>query len=157
MFKLIEEKTEKGIFFRSPIQRVEKETYSFGDGKDYAYYWLNTAKKYVIPYLLNCITYNSKKKFVEENDAAGIVVNELCWPIYFYRNVRRSYFRLENHPDGIKEIFSWGEEPYKNNCSGACMFEKTKIVFGNGDVKKIYRGSGSFHYTYAHVIEEEFL
>lgn len=151
MFSIISEtKIEKGIFFRSPIQKVQVETY-LGE----AYSWVDNAKRLVIPYLLNMDKYSHFKEIIEDDDLAGLVVRVFASPIYFKRYVRTAIHKFKNHPDGLLEIRVFGEEPFKNNCSGACICEKAIFVFDN-EKKETVKTYGSFHYYYKHVVEAEF-
>lgn len=150
-FTSIISKFEKtGIFFRSPIQRVFKDTY---DGE--AFTWRETAIKKIIPFILNMKLYKHSKTFLEESNCAGLYVNELCSPIYFNRTTRKAFYMFSNHPE-IDYIKSEGYEPYKNDCSGSCEKETTIIKFKSGIKQKIIH-TKSFHYTYKHIIEEEFV
>jgi hypothetical protein len=156
MITIEKETTSYGIFFRRPVQKINIETCPYPDDEICAATWLKRNRFNPITRLLNFGRFNQYIKFMEEvEDAAGIKVRVLTFPIYFKRNIREAFHKFpEDHM--INNVYSWGYEPYKNKCSGAAEVEYTKIKFNDGTEKKIVERK-SFHYTYKHVIEKEFL
>ncbi len=148
------EGTVKGVFFRWPIQKVTKQDYVFSENEESCYYWREKAVKRIIPFLLNIRVWFKCKVWSEQDNLAGITVNELCSPIYFSRYQRTAFHKLYNHPV-INSINVTGYEPYKNQCYGSAEKEKTVIDFKDGSSKIITR-RGQFHYLYKHIIEQEF-
>lgn len=145
---VISEFEKTGIFFRFPIQRVFKE------GQE-GYNWRKNAIKKIFPFLLNIKIYKRSLDTILDTYYSGFYVNELCSPIYFNRTTRKAFYMFSNHPE-IDYIKSEGYEPYKNDCSGSCEKETTIIKFKSGIKQKIIH-TKSFHYTYKHIIEEEFV
>lgn len=148
---ILPEGTEYGIFFRNPIQKVYKDNF-LGE----CYNWKKTAIFKLIPFLLNVkLWFKCTKWFKIDSldDLAGFNVKELCFPIYFKREVRRAFHKLTNHPT-IKEIKVYGWEPYKNHCGGAAEKEIATFFFHDGSKQTFVSTEGSFHYAYKHIIED---
>lgn len=152
-FTLENEGIEKGVYFRFPLQKVYKESFSFNDENECVSGWRNRAIKQVIPFLLNIRMWFKCKEWLEEDDFAGIRVKELCSPIYFIRKVRTATHKILNHPF-ITEINVYGYEPYKNYCAGAAEREVTIIKFKDNSKNRVVKYE-KFHYVYAHVVEQE--
>jgi hypothetical protein len=148
-----DEGKKSGIFFRSPIQKVYKESFSMDENIEGVYGWRRRALYQIIPFLLNIRVWFKVKEWEKNEDFAGMKVRELCSPIYFERQTRTVLHKIVNHPT-ISEIEAYGWEPYKNYCSGDAEKEVAIIKFKDGKkIKKITKGS--FNYCYAHVVEQE--
>lgn len=132
----------KGIFFRSPIQSVDYDWY--GDFSSPMY-------PQGINKILNLFRIKRAKKHAESDNAAGFRFLEFCCPIYFKRTIREM---ITIPASAILKIHSKGYEPYKNNCSGACVEEVTTITYMVGKrVEKITIVSPErYNFAYRHVI-----
>lgn len=140
-----------GLFFRNFIQRVFKSCDMYGGGA--AYIWAETAKKKVIPYLLNLFRYESIVKHLSNDNCAGIEVNELASPVYFKRNMRSMHCLVHDPDHPVESIFSYGYEPYENVVSGTCKVEYTTIKFKDGREIKL-KNTDEYYMTYDHNIAQ---
>lgn len=154
-----EEGTEKGLFFRNPLQHVFHNTYHDSNPKLSAWIYIEKIKN-PIRRLYEIIIGNG---FVVKNvvdwseylNWAGFHANILCSPIYFkreYRKLKAISADMYNN-DNIKEINSYGYENQFNYCAGDCEVEKTTIKLKNGRVIKL-KNKDSYHYTYRNIVEK---
>lgn len=146
---------ESGIFFRSPIQRIEYDAYDY-DCEQSAWRYLhlleNPIRKLFEIALGNLCVVKHIEKWADECDWGGVTVNKLCIPIYFKREYRKLH-AISQGDNNIKEIFSYGYESPFELCAGGCDKELTKIIFKSGKSIKIKKVS-SYNYTYEHIIKE---
>lgn len=139
---------QQGIFFRSPFQQFDIDLY---DGH-ISWLW----KPWQNPLLFICnLGKNKQYRNIINNgyNAAGIRVRTITSPIYFKRKIRTAIVEFIDHPI-YQSISVFGEEPYKNRCSGACIVEKTIFTLRSGKKVK-YKRYGNFHYWYEHILKEE--
>lgn len=147
----------KGIFFRSPIQPIDKDTYA-EDEFHSAWVYLNKLKenrfrRFWEKLLGNKKVVNNIEKWSESMDWGGCRVNILASPIYFYRQQRKLEAICTNPDCNIQKIESYGYESQWNYCGGACVVEKTVITLKNGKKMHITRND-YYHFTYEHIIEK---
>lgn len=147
--------TEKGIFFRSPIQKVNFDAYCEEPMLSAWKYSDNIKKPLRRLYqviLGNSSIVNNVEKWKEDMDWAGFSANILCFPIYFKRDYRKLK-AVSVGNDNIQSIESYGYEGEWNNCTGRCDMERTTIILKNG--KKIRKKRNeSYHYTYEHIVKK---
>lgn len=152
-----EEGIEKGIFFRSPIQKAfidfyYNHEYNEKYTKDYFDKIKNPIRRIYEILIGNKDIIKNIDKMINNIDIMGCDVNVLCSPIYF----KREYRKLVAEPvdyDGIMSITSYGYESEFTYCAGDCVVEKTKIKLKNGKTLKI-KTRDQYHYTYAHIIKD---
>jgi hypothetical protein len=151
---ITDEKTEKGIFFRSPIQKAAFDDY----GNHHRNVWKyansikNPLRRFYEILIGNGKIVKNINKWVDELDFGGFRGNILCSPIYFKRECRKlTAISCGNHD--IREIKSYGYESEFNNCDGACHMERTTIRMKHGRTVRC-RGKEHFRYTYKHIVEE---
>lgn len=129
-----EEGTEKGLFFRSPIQKVRFDAY-YDRPKMSAWKYLHDIKnplRRIFEILIgNGIIVKNIKEWSKESDWGGFTGNILCCPIYFKREYRRLN-AVSSGSDDIQKINSYGYESEFETCSGNCNMEKTVIKMKNG-------------------------
>ena len=147
--------TERGIFFRNPIQKVNFDAYydkpTLSAWK-YADDIKNPLRRLYEIILGNSSIVNNIEKWKEEMNWAGFSANILCCPIYFKRDYRKLK-AVSVGSDNIQMIESYGYEGEWNDCAGYCDVEKTIIALKNG--KKIRKKRNeSYHYTYEHIVEK---
>lgn len=154
---------EKGIFFQIPWYKSAHEfpwSMYWGYGNDFMN-WYKKAKWLIVPLIFNRAAIKMYKKYsnpnrhtIDEELPDGVMVLRFRIPFVFSRNIRSLHCVF---PKGstIKSIDSWGYEDSNCEVSGECSKEYTTIKFHDGSKKKIVK-CGNFHYTYQHVIEEEF-
>lgn len=148
---------QKGIFFRSPIQKVEFDAYYYTDDPHIsAWIYMEKIKNPIRRFYEILI---GNKKIVDHIEEwskliewGGFEANVLMSPIYFTRIFRslECVSRIKN--DTIRKVVSYGYEAPYNYCSGACYIEKTKIILGDGKRIRIKRKK-SYNYTYSHIVE----
>jgi len=151
-----EEGIERGLFFRSPIQKVEFGTWDEDELNAYTY--LSKIKnplfrlKEILIGNRNIIS-NIERWAEEDNgDWAGFKANILCLPFYFNRVFRRLEAISQSLDTNIQVIKSYGYESQYNKCGGSCMVERTVFKLRNGKIK--VSKPESFNYTYRHKVEE---
>lgn len=151
-----EEGIENGIFFRSPIQKVDFDAY-YGNMRFSAYKYMkqiqNPIRKLYEILIGNGNIVRNINKWNESMDFGGFIGNILCIPIYFERKYRKLKAISTNNTDNIQEIRSYGFESEFNECGGACKIEKTVVTLNNGKKLKL-TSKDYYHYTYAHIIEK---
>lgn len=151
-----EEGTEKGIFFRWPIQKVNFDAYyghaKFSAGK-FAHNIKNPIRKIYEIMIGNGKAVKNIEKWLCELDFGGFSGNIVCSPIYFKREYRKLSAISNNGNTNFKSIESYGYESTFNECAGACALEKTIFKITNGKTIRSKRKT-SYYYTYAHVIED---
>lgn len=153
---ITEEGIQYGIFFRSPIQKVEFDAYYADIPETSAYIFQKKIKNPIRrAYEILIGNYEPVKnisKWLDVEDFAGFVGNKLMSPIYFKRNYRRLIATNEKSNNAINKVESYGYEGPYNRCSGACHIERTKITLRNGTImKKVTKKQ--YHYTYEHIVE----
>ena len=150
---------EKGIFFRSPIQKVFFDAY-YDRAKlsfwDFVVAVKNPIRKFYEILLGNWKNIKNIEEYSQDPNLAGVELNILCSPIYFKREYRKlSATSCGNH--NIKEIKSYGYESPYNNCSGTCDIERTTLYLSNSVSKrkkvKIKR-TDAYEFTYAHIVKK---
>lgn len=150
-----EEGTEKGLFFRSPLQKVSFDAY-YDEPKMSAWKYLHDIKNPFRRFFEILIGNGNITKNIKEwsNDAdwGGFTGNILCCPIYCKREYRRLN-AVSSGSDDIQEINSYGYEGEFEICNGHCNIEKTVIKMKNGKKIRIKRGE-SYHFTYEHLVKE---
>ena len=150
-----EEGLERGIFFRSPIQRVGFDAY-YDNPKFSAWQYLNAIKN-PIRRLYEILMGNRKivkniQAWSESRDWGGFNANILCFPIYF----KRDYCKLIAHASEgypITKIYSYGYTSEFSDCAGECVIERTKIRLRTGKVIRIKRRK-TYLFTYLHKVKE---
>lgn len=150
-----EEGTEKGVFFRNPLQKVGFDSYDYGTMFS-AWKYMNAIKKpfrrlYEI-LIGNGNIVKNVQKWSEDLDFGGFNANILCCPIYFKREYRK-LVAYSCEDDNIREIVSYGYESEFNDCGGCCDMEKTVIRLKNGKTIRIKRDN-QFYFTYEHIIKK---
>jgi len=154
---------KRGIFFRSPIQKVSfhedfDDTYPFE-----VYHYIDSYKKSVFRRFYERLIGNGKiikngEKWSKEENFYGFSANILVFPIYFWRKER--ILEAVSYDDTlIKKVKSHGYESRYNDCSGACTIEKTTVYLKDGlrKGKKIHIcKKGEYHFTYSHITEKIF-
>ena len=152
-----EEGIEKGLFFRSPIQKVDFGTWD--EDKFNAYTYLSKIKNPLFKFMEilkgNRNIVDNIEGWAEEDngDWAGFKANVLCLPIYFSRVFRRLEAISQTLDTNIQIIKSYGYESQFNKCGGSCVIEKTVFKLKNGKKIKVSK-PGNFKYTYEFKIEE---
>ena len=150
-----EEGTEKGLFFRSPLQEVSFDAY-YNEPKMSAWNYLhdiNNPFRRVFEILIgNGNIVKNIKEWSNDADWGGFTGNILCCPIYFKRIYRRLN-TVSSGSDDIQEINSYGYEGEFEICAGHCKKEKTIIEMKNGRKIRIKRGE-AYHFTYEHIVKE---
>ena len=150
-----EEGLEKGIFFRSPIQKVVFDGY--GNGKFSPYDFIDKIKN-PIRRFYEILIGNGKivkdiPNIIDRIDFGGFRGNILCSPIYFKREYRKLTAESCNNQN-IKKIESYGYESEWCICAGECAVEKTTLHLRSGKKIRIKRHN-TYQYTYAHVIKKK--
>ena len=147
---------ERGLFFRSPLQKVRFET--FYDDTFSAWDYLNRIKN-PIRRLYEILIGNGKilrkiDNWSKNANWAGFMGNILCSPIYFKREYRKlTAYSCGNDNGSIQKIVSYGYESNFNICCRDCEIEKTVMHLKNGRTIKTKR-RGSYYFTYEHIIKE---
>ena len=147
-----QELTEKGIFFRWPLQKVMYDVWPYENDRKSIDGWYQQAKRNPFMRLPNLRAFKNIPKWFDSENFAGADVYAWCWPIYFKRKVQKAHHILYGHPT-IEEIKVFGEEPYLNRCGGACIVEHATFYCTNGKKMKI-KTYGQFHWYYTHIVEE---
>lgn len=157
-----EEGTEKGIFFRSPIQKVFFDGYNF-EAKMSAWDYLgaieNPFRRFFEILMGNREIIKHGNEWSDDISFGGFYVNILCFPVYFHREYRKlnavlsQAFSASPVNENIVTIVSHGYESQYNECAGACAIEKTTIYLRNK--KKIKKKKKEYYYyTYSHVVKK---
>lgn len=152
---ITDEGTERGIFFRCPIQKVDYNTW-LDDGFSawtYKEKVKNPLRKIYEILLGNKKVVDNIEEWSENLNWGGFSANILCLPIYFKREYRKLKAVSNNNTDNIAEINSYGYENEFNICSGNCEIEKTSIKLRCGKTIKIKREE-KYNFTYQHIIED---
>ena len=150
-----EDGNQKGIFFRSPLQKVYFDTYNCGDYRFSAYRYSRnlTFIRIIYEYLIgNGYIVKNIFKWIDEIEFGGFYGNILCSPIYFNRNYRKLTAHSSSDSDNIQSIKAYGYESQFNECAGKCTVERTKIRLKNGKTVRI-KIRDEYHNTYSHIIE----
>lgn len=159
-----QEGVQKGIFFRSPLQRVSFDAYGENvPDKISAWKYLNAIKNPIRRFyeilIGNRKIVSTIDQMANRCDWGGFNANILCSPIYFKREFRRlsAYSCIDSN---IKRIESYGYEGIYNICAGDCKVERTKIyiarrfaTFSNTRIVRIKRFN-TYYYTYKHIAKE---
>jgi hypothetical protein len=153
-----EQGTEKGIFFRSPIQKISFDAY-YCDEKEKFSAW-DYKEKIKNPFIRFLEILKGNKNIVdninewaESDNWGGFDANILCSPIYFWREYRRLTAESTSSNTNIKSIKSYGYESQYNRCGGSCMIEKTVFALKNNKKIKVLKPE-TYNYTYQHIIEK---
>ena len=146
---------ERGIFFRSPIQSVGYDGYSW-QSKFSPWNYMEAIKN-PIRRLYEILIGNGNivkniKNWAREPNFGGFRGNIICFPIYFKRDYR-SLLAESTGTGNIKKIKSYGYESEYCTCGGECKVEKTKVWLKNGKVIHL-RENELFHYTYLHIVKD---
>lgn len=149
---------QKGIFFRSPIQKVQFDAYLYIDdphisARIYMEKIKNPIRRFYEILIGNKVIVDNIEKWSKDIDWAGFEANVLMSPIYFTRIFRSLECNSRMRNDNIRKVVSYGYESPYNYCSGACHIEKTIIVLGDGKRIRVKRRK-SYHYTYSHIVEK---
>lgn len=158
-----QEGVQKGIFFRSPLQRVSFDAY--GDVPDVISAWKylrdikNPIRRFYEILIGNREIVSTIHQMAERCDWGGFDANILCSPIYFKREYRKlsAYSCIDSN---IKRIESYGYEGIYNICAGECKVERTKVYivkrfafFSNTRIIRLKKFN-QYYYTYAHIAKE---
>lgn len=150
-----EEGTEKGLFFRSPLQKVTFDGY-YDNPKFSAWKYLkdiqNPIRRMYEILIGNGNIVKHIKEWSEDIDWCGFNGNILCLPIYFKRKYRKLR-AISNGDNNIQEIISYGFESPFEICAGACAIENTTVLLKNGKRIKMRRKK-YYHFTYSHIVKE---
>jgi hypothetical protein len=123
-----EKGTEKGIFFRSPIQKVYFDAYYDEDtfsAWEYKTRIKNPLVKFIEILKGNKHIVHNINQWADEDNWAGFDANILRSPIYFWREYRKLTAESASPDTNIKSINSYGFESQYNTCGGSCKIEKT--------------------------------
>lgn len=152
---ITEEGTERGIFFRSPIQKVDYDTYYEEGFSAWSYKEevKNPLRKIYEILIGNKNVIDNIEKWSKYGDWAGFSANILCFPIYFKREYRKLKAISNNDTDNITEINSYGYENEFNYCGGNCEIERTSVKLRSGKTIKIKRRE-QYNFTYTHIIKD---
>ena len=149
------EGTEKGLFFRNPIQKVTFDAY-FDRSNFSAWAYLNKIKNPIRRFYEILIGNRQIIKNIDEwskdYDWAGFTANILCFPIYFKREYRTLSASSTDTNTNIQSIKSYGYESEFNFCAGDCALEKTIIKLKTRKKLK-FKKNEQYHFTYRQVIE----
>lgn len=150
------EGTERGLFFRSPLQNIDFDAYH-DEARFSAWKYISDIKN-PIRKLYEILIGNKEivknvDKWSEDCNFAGFRGNILCSPIYFKRQYRKLKAISSSNETNIKKVISYGYESEFNTCSGDCVIEKTVVVLRNGEKIKM-RERGKYFYTYSYCIEK---
>lgn len=158
-FIITEEGTEKGIFFRSPLQKIFFDAY-YGDMKfnafEYAKAIKNPIRRFYEILIGNKDIVNNINRLLDRGDWAGFDAYVIVSPIYFKRRYRKLRAYTPNKDLTVKEIKSYGYELGFEFCAGECHIEKTKIFMRDGNVITSKRND-KYNYTYMHVVKQEII
>lgn len=150
-----EEGTEKRLFFRSPLQKIEFNTYA-EDSKHSAWKYFDDIQnpiRRLYEFLIgNRDIVKNIKGWTENENWFGFHGNILCLPFYFKRDYRKLK-AISTSNNNIQEIRSYGYESEFNICGGDCDIERTSIKMKNGKTIKIKRNE-SYYFTYEHIIKD---
>lgn len=149
-----EEGTEKGLFFRSPIQKVDFDVYC-DEPKLSVQKYLNDIKnpirKAFEVLIGNKNNVNNIERWLSDENCASLTRNILCFPIYFNRKYRK-LTAVSSVDNSIQEINSYGYEREYDICAGYCNIERTTIKLKNGKTIKIKRPR-EYCFTYEHIVK----
>lgn len=148
--------TEKGIFLRQPLKKIEFQEMWDSESKQDIYTYSKKIQNPVRRLYEICIGNGTIVKelneWMKDCDFAGFTGNIICCPIYFKREFRELHLK-SNTDSMIKEIISKGYENEFELCSGGCEKEKTLIKFTNKRQSR-FTTKEHYHYTYSHICEE---
>jgi len=152
-----EEGIERGLYFRSPIQKISFGTWDEDEHNAYTYLFKikNPLFKFKEILIGNRNIINNIEKWNEKDTGnwAGFNANILCFPVYFKRIYRKLEAISQSLNTNIKSIYSYGYESQYNKCGGNCVIEK--IIFKLKNNKKIkINKTENFCYAYEFKIEE---
>ena len=146
---------QHGIFFRSPIQKVDYDAY-YDNPRFSAWKYLNQIKNpFRKLYEILIGNYRIVKNIQEwSNDInwGGFRANILCSPIHFRREYRQLSAISTNAHDNIQCVDSYGYESEFNSCVGDCVCEKTSIKLKTGKWLK-FKKTEQYYFTYEHIIK----
>lgn len=151
-----EEGTQKGIFFRNPVQKVSYDAYYCNHPATSAWTYLKKIKN-PIRRLYEILIGNgnivkSIDQWAQNDNWAGFRANKLMSPVYFVREYRKLRAKSTRESDTIQKVYSYGYEGPYNDCCGACHIERTCIVLRDGSKIRMKK-KDYYHYTYIHIIE----
>lgn len=155
-FFTLEHGKEKGIFFRSPIQKIEFVDYGYDKYNPYKYLSAikNPIKRFYEILIGNGNTVKNLDSWVEDENFAGFEGNILCSPIYFSRFYKRLKVEsVANKNSYIRKMVSYGYESEFETVSGGCKIEKTTFLLNNGKKVK-FKKRGRYYFTYNHIVRE---
>lgn len=149
---------EKGLFFRSPIQKVSFDAYYGEAGELSAYTYADKIEKSSIRRFFETLIGNGRivknlNEWIKDYDFGGFDANKLCFPIYFSRQFRSLEAVSQNPETLIKKIVSYGYESEWEFVAGGCKKETTTITMKNGQ-KVSSKTTERFDKTYEHIIEK---
>ena len=151
------EGTERGIFFRSPLQKVFFDPYNLDDNNKYTKNYLrkikNPIRRFYEILIGNKDVVNNIDTWLSQIGFGGCQITVFCAPIYFNREYRKLTAVSTSTTDNISSIISYGYESEFNWCSGDCVIEKTTIKLKTGRKLRIKRNE-QYHYTYRHIIKD---
>lgn len=151
-----EEGEKKGIFFRSPIQKIDFVAYSDNavySAWTYLYNLKNPVRKFFEILKGNSYIIKHIEEWSNELNWGGFEANILCFPIYFKRTYRKLHAIGSNPNNDIQEITSYGYESQYEVCAGDCVKETTYVKLKGGKTKKVVTKE-KYHFTYKHIIEK---
>lgn len=152
---ITEKGTERGIFFRNPLQKVGFDAYC-DDPILSAWKYLddiNNPVRRIYEILIgNYEVVRNVKKWSKDMSWAGFSANIICFPVYFKREYRKLR-AISGSKNNIQEIVSYGYESEFNMCGGHCDVEYTTIKLRNGKVMRFKRNE-QYRFTYEHKIKE---
>lgn len=150
--------TKRGLFFRSPIQKVEFDAYyadyyDINNAWDYLDSIKNPIRRLYEIMIGNKNIVNHINEWSKKDNWGGFKANVICSPIYFKRQSHILEAISTDPNDNIQRIVSYGYEAPRSICAGACHKEITKITLSNGKKLKL-KNRHVYKYTYSHVIKE---
>lgn len=150
-----EEGTEKGVFFRNPLQKVSFDAH-YDDLILSAWKYIkdieNPIRRLYEILIGNGNIVRNIKEWSKNCDWGGCNANILCFPIYFKREYRK-LVAYSCESGNIQKIVSYGYESKFNMCAGKCDMEKTVIHLKNRKPIRI-KLKEQYHFTYEHIIKE---
>lgn len=150
------EGVEKGLFFRSPIQKRTIMTYFDMSEMDQKYIEKirnpGTIRRFFERLLGNGEVLKNLDNYLNDIDCAGFDIKYICSPIYFKRESRHLTAVCTNPKKNIQKIVSHGYEDQYNICGGDCHVEKTIITTKTRSKIRIKKKE-QYEYTYAHIVK----
>ncbi len=162
-YKFYQEEFQKtGIFFQSPIQKIDWRT-AWDCTDNYPFVaedFVDRCKKSRLFRWMNIILGNKNQvekmaNWLEDWNFAAATLTTIVCPIYFKRTYRTLKAYATDSAAEIQQIHSVGYESPYNYCSGACYKESTWMVTKH--TLKHFVNRKNFHYTYKHVILNDVL